>query len=132
MVHQRKERSFLQQCCSQYARGNLVRIENALNSIPKRMEGVQAQLAALIQQQETARVEVEKPFPQEEELRTKSARLAELDASLNIDGRPEPAVVADDPMEEAMEKRSPRLLSDSLRVPCQPGQPKTKRETEAR
>ncbi|MBO5568023.1 MAG: DEAD/DEAH box helicase family protein, partial [Clostridia bacterium] len=114
------------------ARGNLIRIENALNNIPKRMEAVHAQMTALIQQQETAKIEVEKPFPQEEELRTKSARLAELDASLNIDGRPEPAVVADEPSEERMEKHPPRSLSESLRQPCQLGQPKPKREMEAR
>ena len=114
------------------ARGNLIRIENALNNIPKRIEGVQAQLAALIQQQETAKIEVEKPFPQEEELRTKSARLAELDASLNIDGRPDPTVIADEPSEERKEKRPPLSLSESLRQPCQPGQSKQKREMEAR
>lgn len=48
------------------------------------LENWQSKLANLLQQQEAAKAEVGKPFPQEEELRLKSARLAELDAELNI------------------------------------------------
>ena len=86
------------------------------------------------QQQAIAEVEVTKPFPQEEELKTKSARLAELDACLNIDGRPEPAAVMDDQSDDSVkEKNAPRSLSESLRVPCQPGEPrKQKDRTEGR
>lgn len=74
------------------ARGNLVRIANALNAIPGRIKATQARLDALIQQQETARTEIAKPFPQEAELAEKSARLAFLDAELNIDkGREAPS-----------------------------------------
>ena len=91
------------------------------------------ELDALVQQQSIAEVEVTKPFPQEEELKTKSARLAELDACLNIDGRPEPAAVMDDQADEIAEKRPPRTLSESLRVPCQPGKNKSKKDrTEVR
>lgn len=67
------------------ARGNLTRIENALAGIERRLADAQARLNNLHQQVDAARVEVKKPFPQEAELRQKSARLAELDASLNID-----------------------------------------------
>ncbi|MBQ8905802.1 MAG: hypothetical protein IJY85_05475, partial [Ruminococcus sp.] len=66
-------------------RGNLTRIENGLAGIHQRMERAQAQLDNLRQQMEAAKAEAGKPFPQEAELREKSARLAELDASLNID-----------------------------------------------
>lgn len=68
------------------ARGNLTRIENTLAKIPERLRGVQAQLENLYQQKETARAELGKPFPYEEELAVKSARLVELDMQLNLDG----------------------------------------------
>ncbi len=67
------------------ARGNLIRLDNALNNIPAKLEQAQVKLETLKQQQEAAREEVGKPFPQEEELAEKSARLAELDAALNME-----------------------------------------------
>jgi len=66
------------------ARGNLTRIDNALEKLPENLENWQTKLANLLQQQEAAKTEVGKPFSQEEELRQKSARLAELDTELNI------------------------------------------------
>ena len=66
------------------ARGNITRIDNALDRLAENLEDWQTKLANLLQQQEAAKKEVGKPFPQEEELRQKSARLAELDAELNI------------------------------------------------
>ena len=69
------------------ARGNLIRIDNVLNQIPARIQSVQAQLENVRSQLETAKSEVGKPFPQEDELRTKLARLNELNAELNIDER---------------------------------------------
>ena len=68
-------------------RGNLTRIENVLAKIPDRIKSVTEQLRNYQTQQETARAEVGKPFPFEEELATKSARLIELDLQLNLDGR---------------------------------------------
>ena len=67
------------------ARGNLLRIENALNNIPVRMQKAQEQIDSLHQQIEAAKLEITQPFPQELELTTKSARLAELDALLSMD-----------------------------------------------
>ena len=67
------------------ARGNLLRIENALNNIPMRMQKAQEQVDSLHQQIEAAKLEITQPFPQELELTTKSARLAELDALLSMD-----------------------------------------------
>ena len=66
-------------------RGNLLRIENALNNIPVRMQKAQEQVDSLHQQIEAAKLEITQPFPQELELTTKSARLAELDALLSMD-----------------------------------------------
>ena len=76
------------------ARSNLIRIDTALEKMPQRLESVKVQLATLHQQQEATKGQVGKPFPREDELREKSARLAELDAMLNMDGaaRPETAV----------------------------------------
>ena len=68
-------------------RGNIVRIDNALSQIPARIQAAQAQLENVRNQLETAKAEVNKPFPKEDELKTKSARLSELNAELNIDER---------------------------------------------
>ena len=72
------------------ARGNLTRLDNALDSFPDRIARAENQLQTLYQQRDAAQVEVEKPFPKESELAEKSARLAELDTLLNMEGRPEP------------------------------------------
>ena len=69
------------------ARGNLIRIDNALDKMPDRLEAVKSQLENLYQQQELAKAEVGKPFPFEQELATKTARLIELDMALNLDGK---------------------------------------------
>ena len=68
-------------------RGNLTRIDNALAQMPQRLEAAKAQLDNLYQQQAAAKAEVGKPFLYEEELRSKNARLVELDTLLNIDGK---------------------------------------------
>jgi hypothetical protein len=68
------------------ARGNMTRVDNALGKIPERLEDYKTTLTNLLQQQEAAKSEINKPFQYEEELRIKSARLAELDAELNIGG----------------------------------------------
>ena len=67
------------------ARGNITRIDNALANMPKRIQNTENKLNDLNQQMATAKTELGKPFPQEEELRSKSARLAELDAKLSLD-----------------------------------------------
>lgn len=68
-------------------RGNLTRIDNVLNGIDKRLEAVKERLDNLNAQVENAKAELGKPFPQEEELRIKSVRLAELNAELNIEDK---------------------------------------------
>ena len=68
--------------------GNITRINNAFDRIPERLNSVEVQLQTLTAQMENARIELEKPFAFEAELAEKSARLAELDASLNMDDRP--------------------------------------------
>ena len=65
--------------------GNIIRLDNSLNSFPERITSAENELTTLHQQQVAAQIEVEKPFPQEEELTEKSARLAELNAQLDVD-----------------------------------------------
>ena len=65
--------------------GNIIRLDNSLNNFPERINSAENELATLHQQQAAAQIEVEKPFPQEEEMAEKSARLAELNAQLDVD-----------------------------------------------
>ena len=110
------------------ARGNLVRIDNALAQMPERYKTVQGRLENVQAQLATAKAELGKPFPQEAELREKSARLAELNAELNIDDRT--------PMEQAAENvvaKRPSVL-DKLKAPSVhgAGEKKKSHEQEAR
>ena len=66
-------------------RGNLIRLDNALAQMPQRLKASQTQLDETCHQQEAAKAELGKPFPFEEELRDKTARLIFLDAELNLD-----------------------------------------------
>ena len=83
------------------ARGNLIRIDNALTNMESRLARVQDKLDTLHAQMETAKAELGKPFPQEEELKQKSARLAELNIELNIDDKTplEAMIDASEPMQ---------------------------------
>ena len=67
------------------ARGNIIRLDNAIDNFADRIADAENALQNLEQQKQAAEVEVAKPFAQEEELAEKSARLAELNALLNID-----------------------------------------------
>ena len=75
--------------------GNLTRIENALANMPQKLEKTEERIAELERQTEQAKAELGKPFAQEKELEAKAARLAELNAALNIDEK----------RKEPMEKR---------------------------
>ena len=66
-------------------RGNLIRLDNALAQMPQRLKAFQTQLDETCHQQEAAKAELGKPFPFEEELRDKTARLIFLDSELNLD-----------------------------------------------
>lgn len=87
------------------ARGNITRLDNALAGIPERLERANEQLNNLYNQQEAAKAEVGKPFPQEAELTAKSQRLAELDAALNTEDSAEKR-------DERSEPESPSVLAD--------------------
>ena len=76
--------------------GNITRIGNALENMSKQLEDAIAKLANVEQQLETAKIEVEKPFPQEQELNDKLARLTELNSLLDMDEKGEDAVDLDE------------------------------------
>lgn len=67
--------------------GNLTRIDNAVERIPDVLSAKKNELENTEKQFETAKVEVEKPFSKEEELKAKTARLDELNILLNLDKR---------------------------------------------
>lgn len=76
-----------------------------------RLATVRSKLDSLYSQMETAKAELGKPFPQEEELRVKSARLAELNIALNIDDKtPLEAMVEDAPRAEIAKSAKPSVL----------------------
>ena len=87
------------------ARGNITRMDNALAGVPEKLEQAKETLTNLYNQQEAAKCELGKPFPQEAELSAKSQRLAELDAALNMEDQSE----AD---EEHRKEERPSVLAD--------------------
>ena len=76
--------------------GNLTRIENELAKLPARLDAAQTKRAETIAQLENAKVEVQKPFAFEEELKEKSERLNALNIELNLDKK-DPAVLDAEP-----------------------------------
>ena len=90
--------------------GNLQRMDNALEGLPIKEQTCREQLSNLQTQLETAKAEVQKPFPREAELNTKTARLEELNTLLNLDHK-EPEIVDAEPDEDQRppERRRPQL-----------------------
>ena len=90
--------------------GNITRLDNALEGLLKRLEMNEMELDNIKKQFETAKVDVERPFPQEEELKAKTDRLNELNALLNVDKR-ENEIVGGEPDEgEEPPEKKPRNL----------------------
>ena len=89
--------------------GNIIRLDNSLNSFPERITSAENELTTLHQQQAAAQIEVEKPFPQEEELAEKSARLAELNAQLDVDEKSHEPEQDEEEQEDA--PRRPSVLA---------------------
>ena len=91
--------------------GNIQRMDNLLESLPVKEQACREKLSELHAQLETAKAEVLKPFPREDELKAKLLRLEELNALLNIDKR-EPEIVADAEAPEACEQPPARKTTD--------------------
>ena len=89
--------------------GNIIRLDNSLNNFPERITAAENELTTLHQQQAAAQIEVEKPFPQEEELAEKSARLAELNAQLDVDEKSHEPEQEEEEREDA--PRRPSVLA---------------------
>jgi N12 class adenine-specific DNA methylase/adenine-specific DNA methylase len=89
--------------------GNIIRLDNSLNNFSERITATENELTTLHQQQAAAQIEVEKPFPQEEELAEKSARLAELNAQLDVDEKSHEPEQDEEEQEDA--PRRPSVLA---------------------
>ena len=89
--------------------GNIIRLDNSLNNFLERITSAENELDTLHQQQAAAQIEVEKPFPQEEELAEKSARLAELNAQLDVDEKSHEPEQDEEEQEDA--PRRPSVLA---------------------
>ena len=89
--------------------GNITRMDNALASIPARKQGYERTLTELHDQERNLKEELEKPFPQEDELREKTDRLTELDALLNLDKHESDAIGEED---EDREEDAPERSND--------------------
>ena len=89
--------------------GNITRLDNSLNNFPERITVAENELTTLHQQQAAAQIEVEKPFPQEEDLAEKSARLAELNAQLDVDEKSHEPEQDEEEQEDA--PRRPSVLA---------------------
>lgn len=105
--------------------GNIIRIDNTLEAIEKNLERSRAQLVTLNEQFETAKSQLGVPFPQEQELNEKMARLAELNAALNIDeNEAENASIAAERMANAVNKddlksddKKPSVIDKMKKIP---------------
>ena len=114
------------------ARGNLTRLDNALDNFPDRIARAENQLQTLYQQRDAAQVEVEKPFPKEAELAEKSARLAELDTLLNMEGRPESEQdISEAELDERSEGHRPSVLAGLKAAAVEKSAPNKQHKKEA-
>ena len=100
------------------ARGNLTRIDNALANMQSRLKVVTDQLDNLYKQQEAAKSEIGKPFPQEQELKDKISRLTVLDAELNMGAG---VSVPQEQIDKKNSKSERSSVLDSLKQPSQAG-----------
>lgn len=110
------------------ARGNLTRIDNALNGMQGRLQAVQKELENLYNQQAAAKIEVQKPFVQEQELKDKTARLTILDKELNMSAM-RSATSRDT---EVVAKRERPSILDSLKQPPPKGTTHSKKSKSER
>ena len=103
--------------------GNITRLDNSLNNFPERITAAKNELDTLHQQQAAAQIEVEKPFPQEEELAEKSARLAELNAQLDVDEKSHEPEQDEEEQEDAPRRPSVLAALDEKKDEAEPVRP---------
>lgn len=113
--------------------GNITRINNALEKIPQNLENHKRNLVTLQKELESAQEEAARPFPQEEELAQKSARLTELNTALDNEekkGAEEPAREEDGEPEQAADKPSilKTLREYDRPAPAPVGEPRAQRQ----
>ena len=87
--------------------GNIIRINNALDNIPKRISRAEQNLETLKTQLEDAKIEVTKEFPKEQLLKEKNERLSQLNAQLNMDESND-AIIEE---EQTIEEETPEVTN---------------------
>jgi len=97
--------------------GNVTRALNLIEGLPKRLEDSERKHENLVQQLETAKEEVSRPFPQEAELKEKEARLSELNSMLNMDERQSEAALIDEEADEDVSDGKPEKETRSSEKP---------------
>ena len=112
--------------------GNFTRIDNVLNGMAGRLEGVKTALETLRQQMADAKAEIGKPFPQEAELREKSARLAELNVQLDVDRGIEAGSAAKEAPQRPLGKSERPSVLARLNEPLPPRAKQTEDKTKRR
>ena len=103
--------------------GNIIRLDNSLNNFPERITAAENELDTLHQQQAAAQIEVKKPFPQEEELTEKSARLAELNAQLDVDEKSHEPKQDEEEQEDSPRRPSVLAALDEKKDEAEPVRP---------
>ena len=93
--------------------GNIIRINNVLDNIPKRISRAEQNLETLKTQLEDAKIEVTKGFPKESILKEKIERLSELNARLNMDESSN-EIIAEEQIEE---QETPEVTNKNEIVP---------------
>ena len=107
------------------ALGNIIRINNLLESYPEKLAEAEQRLETVQEQMTNAKEEVGKPFPKEEELNQKLERLSELNALLNMDERED----TETEQSESKEKEE-RPVRGSIHEKLQIYKEKSQRESE--
>lgn len=97
--------------------GNISRINHVLESMPKRLNEAQAELANVERQLETAKVEVQKPFEKEQELSEKLRQLSALNALLNMDEKGDDVIGMDNEQDEQTEGENTKNPEEIDAVP---------------
>ena len=103
--------------------GNITRLDNLLNGFAERIANAENQLSNLEQQREAAQIEAQKEFPQEEELAQKSARLAELNAQLDVDEKRHDELEPEETKKDDVPRRSVLAALDEKKDKAEPVKP---------
>ena len=93
--------------------GNIKRLDNGLENLPKLLEEHKAELEDIKNQLEIAKVEANKPFTKEQELKEKLKELDELNIKLNIEEKEKQVLDTSDDVENEEKREKDRNSRDN-------------------